>query len=104
MSIPAPVLNDLILAARADYERACGYVIAVRDTPTNPADPYAADTRDRVWTHAQEIADVYEWRLEQLEALAFACIADAREERRTRYENWVSVGDVAESIANGGTQ
>lgn len=77
--IPAVTLNDWILQAQAEYDRVCGFLIALRDS--RDEDPPAAKARELALPHLQRVCQIYEARLEQVEGLARGEVADAQDWR-----------------------
>lgn len=87
--IPAVVLTDMVCQAQADYDAACGYLIATRDRPLPESDPTAAGARDLAVELLERLCQVYESRLEQVESIARGVEAEEREQtaRRSRYDD-----------------
>ena len=83
--LTAGELADIHRNAMAEYENACGFVIGLRDKPLFPGDPFADDTRQRVTRLAQEIADILEWRVEQVEDMARGIAAQEKAETAAHY-------------------
>lgn len=83
--LSAGELADIHRNAMAEYTEAAGFVVGLRDRPLFPGDPFAEDTRQRVTRLAQEIADVLEWRVEQVEDMARGIAAQEKAETAAHY-------------------
>lgn len=98
--IPAADLNDWHVQASAEYDRACAWLLIARDSTS--ADPFSRGARELVVPLLERVCEVYESRLEQVEAVARA--QQEQPQRRTRYDvlpNAVSVPGLtlAEDVA-----